>query len=205
MNIKIVALSLLAITPVCKAGPIDAPLKVTLHDSRGFSAASAPNSRLRLELRTDHTQFHFRISNTTDQTLTLWKPHCPKGDRAIVVEFRETANPEKVLRAINGQFYTGGMGIPKVFGLAGHDDLIVNLNFTSGMDWMLPMQIPKDARLDMEVRVSYRSSNLTAEELQRFGHNPPQVEKVWEGDVFGAWQPITIFNQTGKAIEKMAP
>jgi hypothetical protein len=94
------------------------------------------------------------------------------------------------------------MGIPKVFELVGHDDLIVNINFISGMVWILPMQIPKDARLDMQVRVGYRSRNLTADELKRSGATPV---KVWEGEVLSDWQPITILNRTGKAFDRKAP
>ena len=203
MKIIIAALSLLASACVCHAGPTEVPLRVTLHDSHGFSAASAPNQRLELVLFADHTHMHFRISNTTDQTLSLWKPYCPEGDDAIVVEFREPAHPQKVLRATTGWCYTGGMGLPKVFGLVGHDDLIVNINFTSGMNWILPMPVPQDARLDMEVRVGYRSRNLSAEELKRYSTYP--VGKVWEGEVVGDWQPITILNRTGKSIEKKAP
>jgi hypothetical protein len=202
MNIKIVVLSLLTLACVCYAGPSEAPLKVTLHDSHGLSIASAPNKRLELVLFAEHTHLHLRISNTTNQTMTFWKPYCPQGDDAIVVKFREPAHPQKVLRASTGWSYTGGMGIPKVFELVGHDDLIVNINFISGMVWILPMQIPKDARLDMEVRVGYRSRNLTADELKRSGATPV---KVWEGEVLSDWQPITSLNRTGKAFDRKAP
>ena len=179
------------------------PLRVTLHDSSGLTSASAPEHHLYLNLFKSHTHIHVRISNLSGQVLTLWQPNCPEGDNAIVVEFRDPASPMKVFRARPGWGYTGGMGIPKVFTLASHDDIIVNLDFMSDVEWRFPMHIPKDATRELEVRVGYRSQNLTEEEAKKYGISKDIVRKpdpVWEGEIMGNWQKISARNASGKPI-----
>ena len=174
------------------------PIRITLHDSRGLSSASAPDHKLELNLFKSHTHIHLRISNTSEQELTLWRPNCPKGDDAMIIEFRDPGTPTKVFRARPGWSYTGGMGLPKVFTLAAHDDLIVNLGFVGGLDWVFPIPITQDERKDLEVRVGYRSHNLTDGELQRYGTY--KVGKVWEGEAMGDWQKISVRNASGRVI-----
>lgn len=203
MKLATIALILLGSANGCHPAEPTSPLKVTLHDSHGLTQASAPDHRLELILFADHTHMHVRLSNSSDETLTLWKPFCPEGDDAILLEFRESAHPERVLRASPGWGYTAAMGFPKAFGLAPHDDLIVNINFVSDVDWIFPTKVAKDARLDMEVRVGYRSQNLTEDQSKRIAPYP--VAKVWEGEVVGKWQPITIINRSGKTIPLKTP
>lgn len=134
----------------------------------------------------------------SDKVITLWQPYCPEGDHAIVIEFRDPGSPSKVFRARPGWGYTGGMGIPKVFTLAGRDDRIVNLDFVSDVDWTFPIHISKDSRREFEVRVGYRSQNLSDEEVKKYGSY--KLEKVWEGEFIGDWQKISVRNASGKAI-----
>ena len=174
------------------------PLKVTLHDSNGLTSASAPDHHLELILFKSHTHMHVRISNKLDQALSLWCPYCPEGDESIIVEFRDPNSPSNVYRARPGWVYTAGMGLPKSFVLAAHDDLIVNLDFTSDIGWGLPMRAPKDAIREMEVRVGYRSRNLS--DKQRSGYGDYKIGTVWEGEVIGNWEKISVINRSERAI-----
>ena len=177
----------------------DAPaIRVILHDSDGLSSASAPQHHLGLNLFKSHTHIHVRISNVSDRALTLWQPYCPEGDDAIVVEFRDPASLLKVFRARPSWGYTAGMGLPKVFTLAGRDDRIVSLDFVSDLDWAFPIHLPKGALRELEVRVGYRSRNLSDEEVKKYGSY--KIEKVWEGEFVGDWQKISVRNASGKAI-----
>jgi len=198
MKIIFLTLALFSQLFIPQAVAAEAALRVTLHDSDGLSVASAPEGRLELILFADHTHLHLRVTNLTDQPVTLWKPFCPEGDHSILVEFRDPATPHKVLRATPGWDYTGGMGIPKTFSLAAHDDLIVNVNFVSDSDWILPMRIAKDERRELEVRVGYRSRNLDDKTAKQFEND--KLQKVWEGEVIGDWHRIVLSNRSGKAI-----
>ena len=176
----------------------EAPLRITFHDSNGLSVASAPEGKLELILFKSHTHSHLQIANTSDQNLTLWKPYCPMGDYAMLIEFRDPAQPKKTFSARPGWMYTGGMGNPKTFKLAAMDSIIVNLDFMGGMFWMFPVPIEIGESKELEVRVGYRSQNLTDEQLKFYGDR--KIPNVWEGETMGEWQKITVRNRSGRAF-----
>ena len=175
------------------------PIRITLHDSSGRSSVSAPDDTLELNLFRSHTHMHLRLSNTSDQEVTLWRPNCPKGDDAMIVEFRDPGSPGKVFRARPNWAYTGGMGLPRTVILAAHDDLIVNLDFIGGMNWLFPMPIMNGESRDLEVRVGYRSQKLTDEERKSYGDY--KAGEVLEGETMGDWQKLTVRNRSGSNIE----
>lgn len=172
-------------------------ISVTIHDSHGLSAASAKSHHLEIILFKPHTHFHLKISNTTQQALTLWRPYCPEGDDAMSIEFREPSAPDKVFRAHTGYSYTGGMGIPKVLVLAPADDLLVNVDFLN--EWVLPFPMQADEIREMEVRATYRSAPLTDERQKRlFGSK--EKDSVWTGESVSEWHKVRIVNGTGSKI-----
>ena len=177
-------------------------ITVTLHDSHGVSADSAKDHLLEVILFKPHTAIHFKISNTTDRGLTLWRPKCPQGDDAMSIEFRESVEPEaaraKVLRGHTGYVYTGGMGIPKWFTLAPHNDLIVNVDFQN--DWVLPFAMKADETRELEMRAVYRSEPLTPEQQKRLLEGT-EVPQVWNGAAASEWQKVRIINRTGGVVE----
>ena len=173
---------------------------VMIHDSQGVSFDSAPNQVLEVILFKSHTHIHFKISNTTDKGLTLWRPYCPQGDAAMSIEFREVDVPDKVYRSYPGYYaYTRGMGIPKVFTLAPSNDLIVNVDFLS--EWILPMTVKADQTRELEMRAVYRSVPLTDEQKKRLLPEPVKIEQVWSGGATSNWQKVRIINRTGATVE----
>lgn len=174
------------------------PLEITLHDSRGFSLASVPDKNFILSLFKSHTHLHFRISNASNQELVLWQPNSPNGDDAMIIEFRDPSVPRKVFRARPNWSYTGGMGLPKTFTLAAHDDLIVNIDFIGEMQWNFPMLIENDRSRNLEVRVGYHSQDLAQEKRKSFGRF--KIAKVWVGKTVGEWQKILVRNRSGKGV-----
>lgn len=174
------------------------PVSVTLHDSHGLSAGSAPNGKLEIILFASHTHIHFKVSNTTKQALTLWQPYCPEGDLAMTIEFREPSSPNKVLRAGTEYSYTGGMGIPKVLTLAPRDDLLVNVDFLS--EWNLPFALKTDEGRELEVRAVYSPAPLTDTTKKRWLESK-EIERVWTGVAASAWNKARVINRTGKPIE----
>jgi hypothetical protein len=174
-------------------------IAVTLHDSHGVSSASAQNHVLELILFRPHTHMHFKISNTTDQELTLWRPYCPEGDAAMSIEFREASVPDKVFRAHTGFDYTGGMGIPKVFTLAARDDLIVNVDFQS--EWILPFAMEVGQIRELQMRAVYRSQPLTDDSQNRL-FKSKEMQQVWSGVATSNWQKVRIINRTGERFEQ---
>jgi len=178
--------------------PTNSAVSVTLHDSHGLSARSAPSGRLEVILFASHTHIHFKISNTTKQALTLWQPYCPEGDFAMTIEFRDPNAPDKILRAGTCYSYTGGMGIPKVLALAPGDDLMVNVDFLS--EWNLPVALKADESRELEIRAVYESKPLTDQSRTRAVASK-EVEQVWSGTATSAWNKARLVNRTGAAIE----
>ena len=170
---------------------------VTLHDSHGVSSDSAQNHVLEVILLRPHTHMHFKISNTTGQALTLWRPYCPEGDAAMSIEFREPSAPDKIFRARTGFDYTGGMGIPKVFTLAPRNDLIVNVDFQS--EWLLPFALETGQIRELEMRAVYRSGPLTDDNRP---FTSKEMERVWSGVATSNWQKVRIINRTGERFER---
>ena len=183
---------------------------VTLHDSHGVSSDSAQNRVLEIILFKPHTRIHFKISNTTDQGLTLWRPYCPQGDAAMSIEFREARAPDKTFRARTGFDYTAGMGIPKVFTLAPHNDLIVNVDFQS--EWILSLTLEVDQIRELEMRAVYRSEPFSEAErnlpgadkalLAGWNNDIKKMEQVWTGVATSNWQKVRIINRTGGRFER---
>ena len=176
-------------------------LGIILHDSHGVSSASAQNHVLEVILFRPHTHIHFKISNTTDQGLTLWRPYCPEGDAAMNIEFREASAPDKVFRAHTSFDYTGGMGIPKVFTLAPRDDLIVNVDFQS--EWILPFTLEAKQTREMEMRGVYRSQPK-ADDGRNRSLTSKEMERVWSGVATSNWQKVCIINRTGGRFEPVS-
>jgi hypothetical protein len=191
---------------------------VTFFDSNGLSAESAPDHVVELVLFKEHNHAHLKISNTTDHPLVLWQPHCPEGDRAMTIEFRESAAPDKVYRAFAGMnhVYLTGMGLPKTLTLAPSADLIANVDFLN--DWSFPFSMNATETRDLEIRVVYRSARLSEEEFKRYTGKDMEklygskelaervlgtkmMEQVWTGVATSDWEKVRVFNRTGAKVE----
>jgi len=170
-------------------------VSVTIHDSHGLSVNSAPNELLEIVLFASHTHIHLKISNTTKKGLTLWRPYCPEGDRAMTIEFRETGSPDRIFRGGTGYDYTGGMGIPKVLTLAPGDDLIVNVDFLS--EWTLPVTLKAGEVRELEMRAVYRSEPLAGKRML----GSKDAERVWTGTATSKWSKVRVVNRTGAPVE----
>jgi hypothetical protein len=190
---------------------------VTLYDSNGLSSGSAKDHVLEIILYKPHTHIHLKISNTTDQAITLWRPYCPQGDAAMNIEFRETAVPDKIFRAFTGANYAymAGSGFPKAFTLAPGNDLIVNVDFLN--EWSLPFSMKVGETREFEMRAVYRSAPLTEERMEHFRKEMEgsfgskelaehvfglkEIERVWSGVATSDWQKARVINHTGAAVE----
>jgi len=177
---------------------------MTLHDSRGYSFKSAPHHRLELNLFKSHTHMHVLISNVTDHDIVLWSPECMYGDYSLYIEFRDTTHPQAVFRALPGWGYTGGMGNPALTILTSHDDIIVDLDFVSDLQWDFPITIEDGKRMDLEVRVGYRPRELEKDMRELYRNAPKEWRdleaKRWKGETFGDWHQITVTNRSGGII-----
>ncbi len=178
--------------------PVNGGVSVAIHDSHGLSASSAPGKVLEIILLAAHTHIHLKITNTTDGEVTLWRPHCPEGDEAMTIEFRDPANSGRLLRARTASNYTAGMGIPKVLALASKDDLIVNVDFLS--EWRLPMTLQPEETRELEMRVVYRSGPLTDATKKRLFESKAMLG-VWTGTVTTDWHKARLINRTGKVVQ----
>jgi hypothetical protein len=168
-------------------------ISLSIHFQDGLSGSS--NDQLPdIGVQNDGCHLSLLLTNKTHETLTLWKPYCPQGDRAIRLEFKKTADAKTIGAARTCHDYTGSMGVPKTFTLLPDDSLVYCFDFSSY--WSLPFVLNNGEVTTVFVRAVYESEKASGDP----DFLPKNSDDVWVDEIATKWQQVRLTNVSGKRI-----
>ena len=152
------------------------------------------------------------ITNNGDKPIALWMPNTPLGDDMVRIEFKQNTGANEIGIAQCKSLYWGVTSGPSPINLGPSDSLIHDIDFDDG--WIFPASLTQlpwrhGETREFMVRVVFESimddTNPLFREfnelmLKDSVNNASEVEEIWKGRLETNWQPVSVYNQTGRVL-----